>query len=635
MILYFVIGIFSSFNAEDMNTRRRVEVYCSAGTYSATSKAPCTSCDPGFWSLDAAYNCNQCRTCQPGSYVSQYCASDTPKICTQCPAGEYSNVTDIGSCDTCEGDTWSKPGMTECIDCITCPPGTYQRQTCSATTPRACQECDVGFYSNISDALQCTACPDGTYSSTKGAVDCIPCAGVCEPGHFIAVECTTTTNKRCEECDAGTYASQNDSSVCTQCPDEWWSTAGESTCHNCTDCYPGHQILQDCSATNDRRCQECPAGTYEMSENSASCSACASGVTWSPPGATECTDCLVCQPGHYQNVTCTVDEAGVCALCPAGTYASGTAETSCTTCSSTSWSVAGSAACTTCETCPAGTYNSVECTTTTARQCTNCPPGTYTDTTDQSVCTDCGADEYADEGAITCETCTTCEIGHFITANCTNSTDRMCGECDAGYYAASANSFICDSCTESVNWSLDGASACETCTQCNPGHYKSGNCTVTMDTQCSECDAGTYATGIDEIKCSTCPTGTWSLDGASSCTNCTTCEPGFYETAECDGTRDRGCSQCPAGNYTSLPDQTSCPVCEDESWSFSGADSCTPCVTCEPGFYAYVDCDAAQPRVCRECGPGNYTTGQNELECAICDDGYFSLAGSSECILIM
>jgi len=640
---FFVFArILLSTTAEEIARRR--STYCTAGYYSATdAKEPCTPCELGTWSLDAYFACQACNDCQPGFHVTQWCATNTPGICAECPAGSYSTQSNILDCDPCVNDTWSKPGATECTACITCPPGTYQRQNCSDTTPRACQECAAGTYSNISDAFQCSTCPAGMWS-TNGAVDCTPCrAESCDVGHFISVNCTSTTNKRCEECPAGTYSDSVDSLSCTPCASEWWSRPGEYECHNCTDCYPGHQISTDCTSSNDRQCMECPAGTYEANENSASCSSCSSGTTWSPPGATNCTDCVQCQPGHYQNVSCTADVAGVCAECPAGTYTSTTSQadlSSCQPCSSTSWSVAGAIACTSCETCPAGTYNSVECTVTTARQCTNCPAGTYTSSTDQSSCTDCGDGTYSFEGATSCETCTTCLAGHYITANCTsgsnstNGTDTQCGECDAGYYAGGTNEVSCTACNESVTWSLAGASECDACTECQPGHYVSRNCTTPMDAECSECLSGTYAAGVDELECLTCPTEMWSLAGASECNNCTTCQPGFYASVDCDGTRDRRCTECSAGTHASTTDETECLTCEDESWSFAGAANCTTCVTCLPGFYVLIDCDAAQPRVCKECAYNTYTETNNELSCTSCEDGYFSLAGATECTLI-
>jgi len=629
-----LVGILASPNAEDTRVRRRTSVSCTAGYYSAVdAKEPCTACASGYWSLDAYFSCHVCRTCEPGFHVVQGCQSSVPRICAQCAAGTFSNVSDVGSCTDCVGDSWTKPGATECTPCVTCPPGTFQKETCSVTIPRTCQECAAGSYSNISDALSCPTCPDGMYS-TNGAVDCTPCSGTCDIGHFIAVDCTSTTNKRCQECAAGFYADEVDSAQCTACASDWWSRAGESTCRNSTDCYAGHQISQDYTDTNDRQCEECPAGTYEAGENSASCSACVSGSTWSPVGATGCTDCLVCQPGHYQNITCTVDTAGVCAECAAGTYTSTTAQSSCTACSSTSWSVAGSTVCTDCENCAAGKFNSVECTATTARQCTNCAPGSYTSLADQSTCTDCGDGMYAAEGATVCETCTTCNAGHFINANCTNGTDTQCSECDAGYYAASTDEFFCTLCTESVNWSRARASACDTCTECQPGHHKSRNCSVVIDTECSECLAGTYATGTDEIQCLNCTDETFSLPGASVCTDCTICEPGFYAHVDCDPTHDRSCSECSAGNYTNSTNELQCTVCEDETWSFGGVDSCTSCVTCGPGFSVLIECDINQPRVCEECLYNTYTNTDNELNCTACDEGYWSLAGAHGCTMI-
>jgi len=637
--LYFLllVGIFGSPNAEIIHARRRA-AFCTAGFYSATNaKEPCTACNPGSWSLEAAFSCNACLDCQPGFYVTQWCATDTPGICASCPAGTFSDGQNIELCSPCSGDTWSRRGATYCIPCVTCPKGTYQHQQCSSTTPRICRECAAGTHSNITDATECDTCPDGTWS-TNGAVNCTECAGTCDVGHMVSVECTTTTNKRCEECAAGTYSNQNDSTECTTCADGTWSRSGESECQTCTKCFPGHQIHTDCTTTNDRLCEECPAGTYEAGNNSASCSSCSAGSTWSPSGATECTDCEICQPGHYESVACTTTVPRVCAECPAGTYTSTTSEaalTYCQACSGGYWSVAGETECTICETCPAGTYNEVECTVTTARKCTNCPPGSYTSTTDQSSCTDCGDGEWAIEGSTGCETCTTCNPGHYISEACTNATDTQCSECDAGYYAGSSNEESCTECTEGVNWSEDGATECETCTVCQPGHYITRNCTTIIDTQCTECLSGTYATDTDELECLTCADETWSLAGASECETCTTCQPGFYASVDCTVNNDRRCTECPAGTYSSTTDVSECTACESgTTWSFAGASSCIDCVTCQPGFHVLIDCDDDTPRVCKQCDYDTYTDTTNADSCTACESGHFSLAGATQCTMI-
>jgi len=643
---YFLllVGILASPTTERVHSRRRT-AYCTAGFYSAVdAKEPCTPCAQGYWSLDAYFSCQQCNTCQPGFYVTQGCEAHRPGICAHCEAGTFSNQTDLADCYPCVGDTWSKAGATECTDCNTCPPGTFVHQSCQPTIPRACTECSAGTYSNISDATQCSTCPPGTYS-TKGAAECTPCAPSCDVGHFIAVDCTSTTNKRCQECPAGQYAGVVDSPSCTPCESGWWSSPGESECHNCTDCHPGHQISSECTSTKDRQCEECPKGTYEDGENSASCSLCSDGINWSEEGASACTPCAQCQPGHYQNVSCAANRPAVCAECPAGKFTGTTSQANlsyCQDCPSGSWSVEGASVCTECETCPIGTFKSQDCTATTARKCTNCPAGTHTSSPDQSTCTECNIDDgyYSFEGASQCETCTTCQSGHYIIANCTsgsnstNGTDTRCADCDAGYYAAGMNEFFCTECTETVNWSRNKASKCNNCTECEPGHFVSRNCTTTMDTQCSECPSGKYAAGTNELECLTCPNEMWSSSGASECTNCTTCDPGFYASEGCDGDHDRRCAQCDAGTYTSTPDQTQCTTCPDDTWSFAGAGTCTECATCQPGYKVLVDCEVNIPRRCKQCSFNEFSDTNNADECKSCAEGKFSLAGASGCTKI-
>jgi len=637
-----VFGMITSADTEIVHARRRM-TNCKPGYYSsATAREPCSPCSNGTWSLEAYFSCQNCTTCERGFYVTQSCAADTPAICASCPAGTFSNETDIDSCSPCTNDTWSRKGASECTECMTCPPGTYQRQNCTATQPRACKECDAGTYSSMSNAFECPTCPSGWWS-TNGAANCTLCFDTCEVGHFILVNCTSKTNKRCKKCNAGTYSDTEDSLNCTACENGWWSRPGESECHNCTDCYPGHQISSNCTSTQDRQCMECPKGFYEAGENSYSCSPCINGTNWSPSGATECTNCTQCEPGHYQSVSCTFDTAGVCAVCPAGTYTSKHSEADlsyCQNCSDTSWSVEGATQCTECKSCPEGTFISQECSPKTARKCTNCPAGTYTSLKDQSTCTECGNGTYSLDGASTCENCTTCQPGHYIIANCTSgfnttkATDTRCADCDAGYYANGTNEVSCTKCTESVNWSVSASSECQNCSECTAGHYVSRNCTITEDTGCSECKAGTYAAGTNELDCLTCASEKWSLPGASECNNCTTCEPGFYASVDCDGTRDRRCTMCEAGTYTNTTDESQCTQCRDETWSFGGAASCTQCVTCKPGFHVLVKCNATTPRRCKECDENTTSSVDNADSCTLCQQGTFSLAGAKKCTKI-
>ena len=95
---------------------------------------------------------------------------------------------------------------------------------------------------------------------------------------------------------------------------------------------------------------------------------------------------------------------------------------------------------------------------------------------------------------------------------------------------------------------------------------------------CSQCGAGTYASGLGQSACVSCPTGKYSSStGASACEDCTYAAP-----AAGSGLYVQPCTS--TANYQDVK----CPGC--------GAGQT---LSCTPNLYA-------SPPVCTSCAAGTY-----------------------------
>jgi len=228
--------------------------------------------------------------------------------------------------------------------------------------------------------------------------------------------------------------------------------------------------------------------------------------------------CIPCEPGFF----CL---KGIRTPCPANQYQYLGAETSCLPCTI----------------CSGSEYQTMQCNTTTNRQClpctTVCPPYTYMSTncsSDQnSQCIPCSDCKFME---ITVKTCqqdgnvrqnTECvldyascipELGFAVLNNsvcqkkqCVQcpagsaSTNNTCSVCPSGYYAFNGNCVVC---TENY-FCVNG-----TRTACTPPTFSS-----TGQSFCLMCQAGTYSDGSI---CVPCPQGYYCTNG----TNLIPCIPG-------------------------------------------------------------------------------------------------------------
>ena len=125
---------------------------------------------------------------------------------------------------------------------------------------------------------------------------------------------------------------------------------------------------------------------------------------------------------------------------------------------------------------------------------------------------------------------------------------------------------------------------------CHAGYYRDGN-------TCRQCGPNSYCTG-NELR-SSCPPTTQTLSNYTESILGCVCQPGHY------GTGGAICSQCAAGKYQTLADQTSCEQCAINTYvSSKGSNQITDCIACP--LNTVSDAGSTQLSACMSA-PGYYT----------------------------
>ncbi|XP_041743458.1 tumor necrosis factor receptor superfamily member 18 isoform X1 [Coregonus clupeaformis] len=124
-------------------------------------------------------------------------------------------------------DSYEKDG--KC--CELCPPGTFLKKQCTASTKTDCGDCPVGSYSESNDLFE----------------DCQPCLK-CQHGYTRV--CTTTANTNCV-CGSGFLCSDHECSKCEK----------EKICRK------GEELKRTGSREYTWKCVPCPNNTYSDTEH--------------------------------------------------------------------------------------------------------------------------------------------------------------------------------------------------------------------------------------------------------------------------------------------------------------------------------------------------------------------------------
>ncbi|EJD01756.1 uncharacterized protein FOMMEDRAFT_126919 [Fomitiporia mediterranea MF3/22] len=406
---------------------------CATGFFGKNCQAcpsDCETCDDGIngsgiclKKQSNAQNCNclngQCASDGSCACNAGWVDSSNGTKCASCANGFF--LSDDGSCKVCE------------LGCATC-----------AASTGACTACKSGFTLSSTDSTKCnppstatttgTVCPDGSFAN---GASCAACNSLCST-------CTGATANDCVVCGTGRFQFNG---TCV-------TVDGNGVCQ--TGLTTGNGFVAD---NNKKECEACPE----------KCTAC--GIpSFSIASTIDQVQCTACLSGF-------VLSSGQCVEnCPSGTFLDPKDNVTCSACSSTCSTCAGSATfCLTCSnnqlasggacvtSCPSGTFSSSgacvschpDCTTcsgTSFNQCSTCP-------SDRPVLSNgrclpiCSKNEFFDPASSSCKSCdSSC-------ASCSGSGSSNCLSCADGNSVLRGGKCVAGTCAANTDV-VPGLGAC-------------------------------------------------------------------------------------------------------------------------------------------------------------------------------
>ena len=465
------------------------------GKYAPDSMTPCTDCLPPLHQLIMPNDKYACTECAPGKRFD-----GIDKECFGCGTGQYTSASK-DSCDTCEkGKATSGPDDTSCRECVS---GYYQDQDIStinarplepdvpnkylcSTCPagwgyqkmnRACKECVVGKFQNISHKLRipnekCKFCLAGLYYINE-TTQC----GTCVNGQYQTENSKYSAS--CESCGIG-RAAPTRREACETCSEGRFMELNQSNVYECKFCQAGKEFFSitqscnDCDAgkyqgRNDLRgsvCKFCEIGRY-YNETYMPCENCTIGY-FQPSNTEFNAKCKYCDKGRYGNEYGMQVELSSnpivpgCRVCIKGKWQDAFAEPKCKSCGAGKFSLkAGLTSADGCDgKCSQGKFSEVAVTA--DDQCTLCPTGRWSNEeglTRRDFCRVCGPGRYNPyEGRK--ETCDFCPQGKFLNSRCGSEKDHSsvasCTVCGEDRYQDELGKDQCKVCTSGLKILDDG-----------------------------------------------------------------------------------------------------------------------------------------------------------------------------------
>lgn len=635
---------------------------CENNCKKCTDKDTCTECKEGFFANSA----NDCESCHP---TCKTCDNEGEDHCTECHQGFYLNnnyclpcgehctsCKGQGTCDECEDKYFLLSNQ-----CNSCKENS-KCDTCEYSNGVICKTCLSGYYLKLitgtTNQYMCESCNDDGCLKCQGSKDC----QICKAGFFLE-------GKTCSQCNSNCKTCKETNAHCTDCHTKFYLSLVDNTCKPCTDnclecdkdkcdkCADKFYLFNGKCESCDKSCKTCDTKdkcieceTGYQSDGKGTCFQCKANCD--KCNATHCLDCApqffidsngLCQPCAEVCYECTGPSDEECYECDPGFYFSHSLR-KCFKCHE---------ACSVCN--GPNDYN-----------CSVCSPGYFLDPLEwinpylpkADRCVSC------EHGCLTCNSltnCTGCKEGYYLeNADC-HFCDSGCKECTApgkctkcfdGYFISSTNDegFVtCESCTTNCK----ECSSKETCNKCFDGSYLDDkkeciNCpypckTCTSKDKCNSCFNGYLFDGVSKCNSQCEPSCESCIKTASTCTSC-------HEGFILNGTF---CIKCPEGCKTCEVEESSytCTSCLDGYYRLdeecykcdSSCEKCfgsssKDCYTCKEGFFAYyvhydpfsVEClpcnDTLYGAVlCSKCTSkcDEYSFGQCEFTCTVCNDGYF------------
>src|SRR5690606_1480465 len=148
------------------------------------------------------------------------------------------------------------PNQSACLDQGDCAAGTELTQPGTATSPTECTACPAGSYCAGGAAPE-VACGGTTWDDDGSSATACVAKSNCGAGQYVANNGSATTDRSCAACGAGTFSTVTNAVACS----DW------------TDCQPGTYVSQAGTSSSNRQCAACPEGTTTHAENATMCSA--------------------------------------------------------------------------------------------------------------------------------------------------------------------------------------------------------------------------------------------------------------------------------------------------------------------------------------------------------------------------
>lgn len=369
-------------------------------------------------------------------------------------------------------------------------------------------------------------------------------------------------NTECALCPAGKVTPESGRTTCSSCGAGTYTgvSTGASACINC-------QAGKFGASSAQTECVRCPIGTFSAM-GATVCTSCSSGE-WTESWDPSIVEGTVIPPSYvggaktYINVPLGPDLVTACSSCAVGNYHPPTTVNNglsagfrIVVAANGDWIIEGNYL---------GQINT-QSNTGQVDMCKPCPIGTFNPSGQASTCQNCvsGISFASSTGASICTICSTakCGIGEYISSNCIATTNKDCASCPGGQIVPYEGSYFPDK---------------SSCTLCTAGTYSNPE-----RSYCFGCGVGKFS-GIGASICTECPIGTFTSYTETKV--CTTCENGKYQTA----TNADRCIPCDVGKYQGL-------------FTSKGVVCTIPCLTCDPGTYETRECNGnGQNRECKVC----------------------------------
>ena len=505
----------------------------------------CHACIEGhtFSDQQSTEACKPCQLrCGEGNRVETYCNTISQLVCRPCQANsnsEYTPGTDELYCACNAGYELNSVTSTEKV-CEPCEVGKAKSR--SFYTSYRCHECVAGrSFSDREGQILCTTCDevcqDNYFISSEctifSNITCQLCSD-CPPGEQVDVQCQSNGRQdtTCMPCEVGFYCPGNGVTP-TKCPDDSSSPSGSTAISNCV-CNAGYELT-----TGPYECQACGANTYcfegfledcpSYSHSTAKSSLrehCICNPGFKKDKTTPPFTCIQCPPGEI----CGDGGTGISCPDPLMTTDAGASSVDDCFCID-GYKVTESNACVEC-------LEDVYCI---KGDSTDCPDGRLTNgQTARYEVSHCfcrpGYFENAQGDCAVCQQGYYCPGDNSIQA-CTESnqvpdSDRAMCVCDRGYEMKQGQCFECQ---PNYYKNSVGNHECVECEVCVDPFYVSRECTSTIDTECESCvtceDNYYYSTPCDSLQ-------------PGVCSECSECDfENEYKTGLCTQSSDTECTE--------------------------------------------------------------------------------------------